>query len=140
MSEYSDAISTWLQSTPWDYFFTITTRKARRDSVAFIRDVKAELLRGNQTQKIFVACEPFKLNKDLHAHGLLLQGGQVDSDGSYRNTITTYNLWHDLFRRFGRSRVETINSRRQVANYCTKYVTKLTDGDNWNYFDLTDGV
>lgn len=139
MSEYSDAISDWLQSTPWDYFFTITTRRPRRDSVAFIRDIRAELEKGDQTAKIFVACEPFKYNHDLHAHGLLLEGLRVNSEGSYRLNTDSHNTWDGLFHKFGRTRLEVINSRLDVADYCTKYVTKLTDGDNWNYFDLTTG-
>lgn len=135
MNDTGKALSDWLQASPWDIFFTITTRKPRRDSLAFIRDIKGNLEQGNQCSKLFIACEPYRFNRNLHAHGLLLFGGQVDSGGRYFSRDVSYDLWDDLFRKFGRSRVEHIVSRRQVVNYCVKYVTKLTDGDSWNYFE-----
>lgn len=137
MNEYATALSEWLQSTPWDYFITVTTRKQRTDSIALIRDIKEEIQKDNQTCKMFLACEPHRLNRNLHAHGLVLTGNRRNKDGSIFGLDPSYALWNDLFHRFGRSRVELVRSKADVAAYCTKYVTKLTDGDNWDYYDLT---
>jgi len=126
-----DNLSSWLENLPWDYYWTITFKHARRDSIAAIRDITSELHRQG-CSRAFIGMEPHKVSHNLHAHGLLL-GSSVaglSRNAGYLPGSTT-QCWRDLFHRFGRSRVEHINDSKQVAAYCSKYVTKITDGDNW---------
>jgi hypothetical protein len=37
-------------------------------------------------------------------------------------------IWREWFHQYGRARIEPINSRDDVADYCAKYVTKE---DSW---------
>jgi hypothetical protein len=37
-------------------------------------------------------------------------------------------IWREWFHRYGRARIEPVNSRDDVADYCAKYVTKE---DSW---------
>lgn len=125
------SLASWLECLPWDYYWTITCRKPRRDSLAFIRDITNELHRQGAI-RAFIGCEPHRFNYNLHAHGLLLGqtiAGTRLSSGYLPGTTT--EVWHELFCRFGRSRVEHIYSTESVARYCSKYVTKMSDGDNW---------
>jgi len=39
-------------------------------------------------------------------------------------------IWDKWFHRYGRARIETVNSRDDVSDYCAKYVTK--EGAWWN--------
>jgi hypothetical protein len=39
-------------------------------------------------------------------------------------------IWRRWFERYGRARIEPVNSRDDVADYCAKYVTK--EGSWWN--------
>jgi hypothetical protein len=39
-------------------------------------------------------------------------------------------IWRTWFERYGRARIEPVNSRDDVADYCAKYVTK--DGSWWD--------
>ena len=39
-------------------------------------------------------------------------------------------VWQTWFKRYGRARIEPVNSRDDVADYCAKYVTK--EGSWWN--------
>ena len=130
-----DALAEWLQADSWDYFFTITCRRERRDSIAFIRDVSQVV----QYDRMFIACEPHRYSYNLHAHGLIAVETAVQlpwRGDSWQST--PHELWDKWFHKFGRSRVEPIRSMHDVASYCSKYVTKITDGDNYNY--LTTGV
>lgn len=132
-----DALSSWLASMPWDLWWTITTRNARKDSLAFIRDITSRIRHLGGTAA-FIACEPFKLSHNLHAHGLLRNQTLVERrNGSPGLPLATYDFWDEFFRSFGRSRVEPINSVKDTSAYCTKYVTKLTDGDNWALWSLS---
>jgi hypothetical protein len=38
--------------------------------------------------------------------------------------------WQKWFERYGRNRIEPVNNRDDVADYCAKYVTK--EGSWWN--------
>lgn len=133
---FQDKLSQWIMTYHWDYFFTITNRKERRDSLAFIRDVKDSLQRIGG-RKVFIACEPFRYSHNLHAHGL------VTGEHAPAGWLPEYSLelpwsaWRHLFKRFGRSRVEYIRSARQVSEYCSKYVSKISAGDNWDFCDWT---
>ena len=40
------------------------------------------------------------------------------------------DIWRKWFDRYGRNRIEPVNSRDDVADYCAKYVTK--EGAWWN--------
>ncbi len=79
----------------------------------------------NLPGRIFLACEPHKFSHNLHAHGLI-HGG----NGLYSPKV----LQKVLDKRYGRSQVGVCRSVGQVASYCSKYVTKLGDGDNYDFF------
>jgi len=130
-SSLGDHLASWLETLPWDFYWTITTRRPRTDSLGLIRDITAEL-HNQGCSRAFIGCEPFKVSHNLHAHGLLLGssiGGLPRKSGYLPGRPS--DVWAELFHRFGRSRVEFINNPKQVASYCSKYVTKLSDGDNW---------
>jgi hypothetical protein len=44
--------------------------------------------------------------------------------------IRRTEIWEKWFHRYGRARIEPVNSRDDVADYCAKYVTK--EGSWWN--------
>lgn len=131
-----DNLASWLAALPWDYYWTVTFKRPRRDSLSVIRDITTELHRQG-CSRAFIGCEPFKVSHNLHAHGLLLgtSFAHLTRDAGYLPGSATH-VWEKLFRRFGRSRVESINNQQQVAAYCSKYVTKITDGDNWSLWML----
>lgn len=73
--------------------------------------------------RAFIACEPHKFSHRLHAH-VILSGGV-----KYR-----VPLRNALNERFGRSDVDPVRSKEDVSGYCSKYVTKWGDGDNYDFF------
>lgn len=108
--------SRWLAGESWDYFFTGTFRfedispnGARRAALRFFR--------GFTTKELIVLfIESGKLYGKVHLHGLL----RFRAD--QRPTART--IWKRWFDKYGRARVETIESREAVSKYCCKYVTK----------------
>jgi hypothetical protein len=45
-----------------------------------------------------------------------------------RASLGPREIWREWFHRYGRARIEPVNSRDDVADYCAKYVTKE---DSW---------
>lgn len=108
--------SNWLSQERWDYFFTGTFRfedispnGARRCALRFFR--------GFTTKELIVLfIESGKLYGKVHLHGLLrFRANQRPS---------ARTIWQRWFDKYGRAKVETIESREAVAGYCCKYVTK----------------
>lgn len=130
-----EALATWLESMPWDYFWTVTSRRPRRDALALIRDVSHHFRSLDYASALFIACEPHRLSRNLHAHGLYRSetGTQL---GLSLGVPSPGGIWEGLFYRFGRSRVEPIRSTSEVSAYCSKYVTKLCDPDDWAIWKL----
>lgn len=130
----AEELSLWIQSYKWHSFLTVTCKYPRKDSIALMRDIW-DLLSERSNQfwwcpdglylpvRAFIACEPHKFSNNLHAHAIIAGGEK------YRIPIN-----RALNSRFGRSRVELCRSMGDVAGYCSKYVTKWGDGDNYNYF------
>ena len=127
-----EALSDWLQTQSWQYFFTVTCRKPRVDSLALMRDISEV----DGYSKLFIACEPHRLNRNLHAHGLLAtpEPSTLPWRGEHYRPSQPVDFWDKWFHRFGRTRVEPIRGLQDVATYCAKYVTKLTTGDNYNFY------
>jgi hypothetical protein len=122
-------LSDWIQSYQWDYFVTVTPRRPRRDSIAFLRDLSYNLKKGpSNCKRAFLAAEPFRFQHNLHVHGLVALG----NENVYYGYSQPWQFEFDFRRQFGISRVEKIRGRHQVAEYCAKYVTKWGDGDNWD--------
>ena len=122
----TEDLSDWLQTYRWDYFITVTPRHSRTDPIAFIRDLGDFLLHPDQQAgRAFLAAEPFRYQHNLHVHGIVA-GDPGDMTGP--NLLAS-----DLDFRFGRSRCEMCDSAGNVATYCSKYVTKLRDGDNYDF-------
>jgi hypothetical protein len=114
--ERKEEYATWLSNEKWDYFFTGTFRfenispnGARRAALRFFRKYPTKEL-------IVLFIESGKLYGKVHLHGLLrFRFGERPS---------ARTLWKRWFDRFGRARVEEIESREAVSKYCCKYVTK----------------
>lgn len=113
---YKGELANFLNSKHWDYFFTVTNRTERKDSLAFVRDVSrciSRLTRG----RAFVAVEPHQ-SGGIHAHGLI--GLPLVAPVK----VPAKCFFQEFYDHFGRSKVELCNSRQAVANYCAKYVVK----------------
>jgi len=132
----TEELSNWIQSYSWDYFLTVTTRTPRTDPLALMRDTWDFLSSENTKMwsmsddlklpyRAFLACEPHAFSHRLHVHGMLK---------GYKGIMDHKWLQEGLNERFGFSRVESCRSLGDVADYCSKYVTKWTDGDNYDFF------
>lgn len=106
----------WLSKETWDYFFTGTFRFEDISANGARRCVQ-RFFRGFTTLELGVLfIESGKLYGKVHLHGLLrFRTGQ-------RPTART--IWARWFDRYGRAKVEEIESAEAVSNYCCKYVTK----------------
>ena len=121
-------LAKWLtDSFQWDYFLTVTFRwwarpEQSQPHFSYIR----RALTSYAPQHLFLGAELHKKG-DLHVHGLYQSAVLAEAPWP-----RAQELWHVLFKRFGRSKVEVIRSQGDVVNYCTKYVTKeLTDYNIW---------
>ncbi len=127
-----ESLAGWLPEYDWQYWFTVTCRKPRRDALALMRDI-AE---APGYERLFLACEPFKYSHNLHAHGLI--AAPEPATLPWRGAGYKPDSWDDFREkwnhRFGTTRVEPIRSMADVAGYCAKYVCKITDGDNYNFY------
>ena len=114
--QLQEEYSTWIKSLEWDYFFTgtfqdwdITPNSARRNSERFFGQFETREL-------AFLFIESGSLYGKVHVHGLL----RFDPD---RKPPASF-IWELWFKRYGRAKVEVIDSREAVSNYCCKYITK----------------
>lgn len=114
----------FLQEYDWDYFGTITFRSARRDPVPAIKHVYKELKKSG-VKRAFIGAEPFKTG-DLHLHGIMQGTGLPGIE-------TPKEVWKRCFDRFGRTKIEYIKSKEDVANYCAKYVLKAQNNVSDHY-------
>jgi len=123
-------LAEWLQTYHWDYFLTITSKYPRHDSIAFMRDAWDYMSRpwfGN-VGRAFFACEPHKFSRNLHIHAIVAFNDDFD------RCNLPWEVERGLNSKFGRSRVELVKGQDMVSSYCTKYATKYTDGDNYDFF------
>jgi len=139
MLPLNEAISNYLQTKEWDFFITVTAKRPRRDAIAFNRDLwgKIRLLGFDRG---FLACEPHRYSRNLHSHGLIYRPpGVAKFEGKYIEErlqsadISMFGSEYG-FPAFGFSRCEPINNSGSVSSYCSKYVTKLGDGDNYDFY------
>jgi len=121
--EVRNAFGNWLATFKWTYFLTITFRFPRQPHTAqsTIREV-GKTVRRSHSGYLFLGSE-LHVNRTLHLHGLLeARGGPA--------RFSRWQLWADLYERFGRSEVRDVQSREAVSLYVSKYVTKgLTEWD-----------
>ncbi len=115
-----EQLGAYLQSFPWSYFITVTTRKPWKDSISLNREAYRVLNEATAVERSFLCTEPYYLRGGVHLHGL------VKADDKYEQFIPTRDIWQRLFTRFGRSKVEVVRSLENVTGYCSKYVTKST--------------
>lgn len=125
-ARYKRELAAFLQERGWHYFFTGTCRKPRKDRLALLRDA-GQTIRNVTNGRAFIAVEP-------HTSGLAHFHGLVHTNGVEPGFPATA-LWHVLYRRFGRSKVELIKSQENVAAYCAKYVAK---GQQFEYDFIGD--
>ena len=112
------AYAEWLQGYHWDYFLTSTFRSPRIEPYYALKGVWNELRKSNVFRGFLVA-EPHQ-SGDLHIHGLVAGRG-----GSWQPVIDLpLDIYAGLFKRFGRAKVEAVNSRELVSSYCAKYLLK----------------
>jgi hypothetical protein len=110
----------WVHSlAPWQVIAHLTFKweasldSARRCYEKFMRSD----MRG---VSYFYAIEPNPGRDGNHVHALW-----CDCKNMRRTEI-----WDKWFHRYGRARIEPVNSRDDVADYCAKYVTK--ENSWWN--------
>ena len=105
----------WLSSEKWDYFFTGTFRdsytanSARKAGERFFR-------KFTNKELVVLFIESGSLYGEIHLHGLL----RFDPFQKPSARL----IWSRWFEKYGRAKVEIIKSRKDVASYCCKYVTK----------------
>lgn len=114
------AMGDWVHSlAPWQVISHLTfaweasAASAQRCYEKFMRSE----LRG---VSYFYALEQNPGRDGFHVHALW-----VDCKNLKRSEI-----WREWFHRYGRARIEPVNNRDDVADYCAKYVTK--EGAWWN--------
>lgn len=108
----------WLKGYNWDYFMTVTFRKAKKEPYYALESVYREL-RNFYVARAFLGCEPHQ-SGDLHIHGILSGA----APGWKPEISLPWEIWNGLFKRFGRSKVEACNSAEAVSSYCAKYILK----------------
>jgi len=128
-TELKQSYSTYLLRYPWDCYFTVTTRKPRKDSINLAGALWRTLEKFNASRS-FTAIESHPMGHGLHAHGLV----RFPDWSGYHSA----SLWKYLFKQFGRSEIGEARSIEQVSSYCAKYVVKNHHlGD---YFFFGDGL
>lgn len=117
----------WLSNERWDYFFTGTFSKEKENKKEWEEDwnptpngarrAAERFFRGFTSKELIVLfIESGKLYGRVHLHGLLrFRNGQQPS---------ARTIWGRWFNRYGRAKVEVIESKEAVSTYCCKYVTK----------------
>lgn len=115
----------WLSLREFSHFITVTYREPRNPSQFFVEAQRVEnCLPGTMG---FLAGEEHKTGY-LHLHGLIRPRGMYDSKDEVAGRWFSEEAWQRLYKRFGRSQVDPINSIGGVIGYCTKYCGKhLTD-------------
>lgn len=114
--EQREQYANWLSSEKWDYFFTgtfgdgdYTPNSARRAGQRFFKKFPSREL-------VILFIESGKLYGKVHLHGLLRF--------NFIDRPTAQTIWKRWFDKYGRAKVEIIESREAVSSYCCKYVTK----------------
>lgn len=111
------ALSDWLQSMHWDYFFTVTHRREVRDTIYHTNKLGQRLVSLTGVAKVFLATEHGNLSPNsIHHHGL------ISVQGDYARNAS--DLWRWSFNRYGRSAFSPIESVGNVSGYCSKYISK----------------
>ena len=110
-------MASFLEAQSWDYFLTVTFAVPRHahQAVATLNSIRNTLVATDGPALLHLATEPHR-SGTLHVHGLYKK-----ADGS---SITAAGLWEPLFRRYGRSKVETPRNQHSTARYVAKYVIK----------------
>ena len=104
----------WVQSlAPWDWIAHLTFKwEASRDSAR--RNYEKFMRSEMRGVSYFYALEQNPGRDGFHVHALW-----CDCKGKSRRVV-----WQTWFNRYGRGRIEPVNNRDDVADYCAKYVTK----------------
>lgn len=120
---HQETLSDWLQTLNWTDFLTVTFRSPRHDSIAAIRDVGAWLTDPyfGWYERAFLTAEPHRWSHNLHIHALASECNGTDSQ-----------VQANLRKRFGFSTVSVVRHTNLVSEYCSKYASKWSDGDNYN--------
>jgi hypothetical protein len=133
MKPTQEAYSEFLQSREWDFFATVTSRSPRKDNLAFIRDFRQIAHNGFPWEyRGFVAVEPHRSGM-IHIHSLLYYEQPYTPGGVPWYHPDASSLQSKFNFVFGRSRVDNINSRLDVSNYCSKYILKTDRGFEYDF-------
>ncbi len=125
--EQREQYANWLSKERWDYFFTGTFTKKKENKKPWEEDwnptpnsarrAAQRFFRGFPTKELIVLfIESGKLYGRVHLHGLLRF--------HLTKRPSAETIWKRWFNRYGRAKVEIIESREAVSTYCCKYVTK----------------
>lgn len=114
------AWSEWLQTQPWDIFFTGTYRRPNRNGGISHAEYAFRAVLGRCSYAgAFVGEEYHRDRERIHIHGLIRTalGESIPAD--------CREIWQKWFRAFGRAHAVPIRGKRDaVVSYCAKYVTK----------------
>lgn len=113
MFRWVHALASWRVITHNTFVWEASLTSAQRAYERFMRRVLPEV-------SYFYAIERNPGRDGYHIHALW-----ADCEGVFRKKI-----WEAWFTRYGRNRVEPVLSKADVADYCSKYVTK--EGAWWN--------
>jgi len=129
---YANSMADWLQSQPWQHFFTMTSKyeltlkSARRLVERFDNRAKKMVYRGGDSRTFWVA-EKYELKDGFHLHGLLNYDTNIfPAENGYEVLTETYQIVSGARKSGGHNRVQfsKYNKERSAGMYCAKYLLK----------------
>lgn len=120
---YSDELSKFVASQPWDYFVTFTTKyeltlpSCRRLMERFHNRIGQESLTKN---RLFWVAEHFEAKDGYHAHGLLATEVPFDSLRKIYQIVSGARKKKETFR----IHLAKYDPALGAAKYCSKYILK----------------
>lgn len=128
--DIKESYAEFIQSFEWDYFITVTFKKPRKDKLYAIKKVWDTLYWSCHIDRAFIVAENFKGQDECHIHGLIFSDIYPYS-GRHSMYVGKQpsEVWRILFENHGRSKVEAINKKNNVAAYCAKYIMKEDDAE-----------
>ena len=122
IAEFMDGLA------PWQVFFTGTFKGSFTESQTQ-RAFEKFMQRNYSEITYFYVIEHNPSREGHHVHAVMYSGEPI-----WRDSLN--QAW---FGRFGYAKVEKINSRADVASYCSKHVNNyLTKGGGWWNYKIND--
>ena len=124
-----EALSDFIQTYPWDFFFTATFKHRLNFPISAVSKVANMVSTAGRS---FIVAEQFILG-GMHTHGLIwCEGSDLESRNIDRLLAVEKARYDVSLHKLGWSRVEYVENIGGSAGYCSKYLMKST-GD-WNFY------